>query len=110
MKEEEKMAASGVRRNFSYLFGFLTVAMYFLGLFIINRGLSFKNALIIVMALIAYYIANVYNVAVGKYRLRDMATVIVINFILMCITIFVKIFSLNEGIILFGIISMCLDM
>lgn len=105
MKEEEKMAASGVRRNFSYLFGFLTVAMYFLGLFIINRGLSFKNALIIVVALIAYYIANVYNTAAGKYRLRDMATVIGINFILMFITTFAKIFSLNEGIILFGTIS-----
>jgi exopolysaccharide biosynthesis polyprenyl glycosylphosphotransferase len=99
------MAASGVRRNFSYLFGFLTVGMYFLGLFLINRGLGFRNALIIVIALIAYYIANVYNIAVGRYRLRDMATVIGINSILMFITTFAKMFSLNEGIILFGTIS-----
>ena len=99
------MAASGVRRNFSYLFGFLTVGMYFLGLFLINRGLGFRNVLIIVIALIAYYIANVYNIAVGRYRLRDMATVIGINSILMFITTFAKMFSLNEGIILFGTIS-----
>lgn len=99
------MAASGVRRNFSYLFGFLTVGMYFLGLFLINRGLGFRNALIIVIALIAYYIANVYNIAIGRYRLRDMATVIGINSILMFITTFAKMFSLNEGIILFGTIS-----
>ena len=99
------MAASGVRRNFSYLFGFLTVGMYFLGLFLINRGLGFRNALIIVIALIAYYIANVYNIAVGRYRLRDIATVIGINSILMFITTFAKMFSLNEGIILFGTIS-----
>ncbi|RRD38849.1 exopolysaccharide biosynthesis polyprenyl glycosylphosphotransferase [Leptotrichia sp. OH3620_COT-345] len=99
------MAVSGVRRNFSYLFGFLTVAVYFIGLFLINRGLGFRNAIIIVTALIAYYIANVYNVTASRYRLRDMATVIVINFMLMFITTFAKIFSLNEGIILFGTIS-----
>lgn len=99
------MAMSGVRKNFSYLFGILTVAMYFIGLIIINRGLGFKNAMIIVSALIAYYIANVYNVATNKYKLKDMTTVIVINGILMTITTFSKIFTFYEGIILFGIIT-----
>jgi len=88
-----KMAMSGVRKNFSYLFGILTVAMYFIGLIIINRGLGFRNAMIIVSALIAYYIANVYNVATNKYKLKDMTTVIVINGILMTITTFSKILS-----------------
>ena len=87
------MAMSGVRKNFSYLFGILTVAMYFIGLIIINRGLGFRNAMIIVGALIAYYIANVYNVAANKYKLKDMTTVIVINGILMTITTFSKIFT-----------------
>mgnify|MGYP000910820820 FL=1 len=99
------MAMSGVRKNFSYLFGILTVAMYFIGLVIINRGLGFRNAMIIVSALIAYYIANVYNVATNKYKLKDMTTVIVINGILMTITTFSKIFTFYEGIILFGIIT-----
>ncbi len=99
------MAMSGVRKNFSYLFGILTVAMYFIGLVIINRGLGFRNAMIIVSALIAYYIANVYNVATSKYKLKDMTTVIVINGILMTITTFSKIFTFYEGIILFGIIT-----
>ena len=99
------MAMSGVRKNFSYLFGILTVAMYFIGLVIINRGLGFKNAMIIVSALIAYYIANVYNVATSKYKLKDMTTVIVINGILMTVTTFSKIFTFYEGIILFGIIT-----
>ena len=96
---------SGVRKNFSYLFGILTVAMYFIGLVIINRGLGFRNAMIIVSALIAYYIANVYNVATSKYKLKDMTTVIVINGILMTVTTFSKIFTFYEGIILFGIIT-----
>ncbi len=99
------MAMSGVRKNFSYLFGILTVAMYFIGLVIINRGLGFRNAMIIVSALVAYYIANVYNVATSKYKLKDMTTVIVINGILMTVTTFSKIFTFYEGIILFGIIT-----
>ena len=99
------MAMSGVRKNFSYLFGILTVAMYFIGLIIINRGLGFRNAMIIVSALIAYYIANVYNVATNKYKLKDMTTVIVINGILMTVTTFSKIFTFYEGIVLFGIIT-----
>ena len=99
------MAISGVRKNFSYLFGILTVAMYFIGLVIINRGLGFRNAMIIVSALIAYYIANVYNVATSKYKLKDMTTVIVINGILMTVTTFSKIFTFYEEIILFGIIT-----
>ena len=99
------MAISGVRKNFSYLFGILTVAMYFIGLVIINRGLGFRNAMIIVSALIAYYIANVYNVATSKYKLKDMTMVIVINGILMTVTTFSKIFTFYEGIILFGIIT-----
>ena len=99
------MAISGVRKNFSYLFGILTVAMYFIGLVIINRGLGFRNAMIIVSALIAYYIANVYNVATSKYKLKYMTTVIVINGILMTVTTFSKIFTFYEGIILFGIIT-----
>jgi len=99
------MDMSGVRKNFSYLFGILTVAMYFIGLVIINRGLGFRNAMIIVSALVAYYIANVYNVATNKYKLKDMTTVIVINGILMTVTTFSKIFTFYEGIILFGIIT-----
>ena len=61
--------------------------------------------MIIVSALIAYYIANVYNVATNKYKLKDMTTVIVINGILMTVTTFSKIFTFYEGIILFGIIT-----
>ena len=61
--------------------------------------------MIIVGALIAYYIANVYNVAANRYKLKDMTTVIVINGILMTVTTFSKIFTFYEGIILFGIIT-----
>lgn len=100
------MAISGVRKNFSYLFGILTVVMYFVGLLIINRGLGFRNATIILVALIGYYIADVYNISASRYRLRDMAIVILINGILMSVTTFSKIFAFYEGIILFGIITM----
>ena len=100
------MAISGVRKNFSYLFGIFTVVMYFVGLLIINRGLGFRNATIILVALIGYYIADVYNISASRYRLRDMAIVILINGILMSVTTFSKIFAFYEGIILFGIITM----
>lgn len=100
------MAISGVRKNFSYLFGILTVVMYFVGLLIINRGLGFRNATIILVALIGYYIADVYNISASRYRLRDMAIAILINGILMSVTTFSKIFAFYEGIILFGIITM----
>lgn len=101
------MAIRGVKRNFSYLFGVLTVAVYLIGLlFLINRELGIRNVLIIIVALIAYYIANVYNIAANRYRLRDMATVIIINSILMSVTVFARMFSLYEGIVLFGTVSL----
>ncbi len=101
------MAIRGAKRNFSYLYGVLTVVMYLIGLlFLINRELGIRNILIIIVALITYYIANVYNIAAKRYRLRDMATVIVINSILMSVTVFSRMFSLYEGIILFGTVSL----
>ena len=101
------MAVSGVKRNFSYLFGILTVVVYLIGLLLlINRELGIRNVLIIISALIAYYIANVYNIVANRYRLRDMATVIVINTIFMSLTVFLGFFSLYEGIILFGTVSL----
>ena len=101
------MAVSGVKRNFSYLFGILTVVVYLIGLLLlINIELGIRNVLIIISALIAYYIANVYNIVANRYRLRDMATVIVINTIFMSLTVFLGFFSLYEGIILFGTVSL----
>lgn len=106
-KDGKNMAIRGVKRNFSYLFGVLTVAVYLIGLlFLINRELGIRNVLIIIVALIAYYIANVYNIAANRYRLRDMATVIIINSILMSVTVFARMFSLYEGIVLFGTVSL----
>ena len=57
-----------------------------------NRGLGFKNALVIVGAMILYYVANVFNVYTSKYRLRDMIIVTGINVIIALATIFLKIF------------------
>ena len=100
------MAVSSVRKNYSYLFGILVVMVYFVGLLIVNRGLGFKNALVIVGAMILYYVANVFNVYTSKYRLRDMIIVTGINVIISLATIFLKIFNYYEGIIIFGIMAM----
>ena len=100
------MAVSSVRKNYSYLFGILVVMVYFVGLLIVNRGLGFKNALVIVGAMILYYVANVFNVYTSKYRLRDMIIVTGINVIIALATIFLKIFNYYEGIIIFGIMAM----
>ena len=99
------MAVSGMKKNYSYLFGILTIVMYLVGLLLINRGLGFKNVIVIVCSMIIYYVANVYNMA-GRYKLRDIAIIIAINFILVVITLFLHLFILNEAIILFGLITM----
>ena len=100
-----KMAVSGMKKNYSYLFGILTIMMYFIGLLLINRGLGFKNVAVIIFSMIIYYVANVYNMT-RRYRLRDIVIVIGINFILVLVTVFLRIFILNEAIILFGLITM----
>lgn len=99
------MAVSRMKKNYTYLFGILTIVMYFIGLLLINRGLGFTNVIVIVFSMIIYYVANVYNMT-GRYKLRDIAIVIGINFILVMITTFLRIFILNEAIILFGLITM----
>ena len=97
---------SGVRKNYLTLFWILTIVVYFIGLIIINRGLGFRNIGIFGVALIAYYVGNIYNIAVGRYRLRDMAVVCVVNFIFATVANFFKIFTFYEAIVLFGIIAM----
>ena len=97
---------SGVRKNYLALFWILTIVVYFIGLIIINRGLGFRNIGIFGVALIAYYVGNIYNIAVGRYRLRDMAVVCVVNFIFATVANFFKIFTFYEAIVLFGIIAM----
>ncbi|AMD94526.1 exopolysaccharide biosynthesis polyprenyl glycosylphosphotransferase [Leptotrichia sp. oral taxon 847] len=100
------MAVSGVRKNYLGLFWILTVVVYLIGLIIINRGLGFRNVGIFGVALIAYYVGNIYNIAVGRYKLRDMAVVCIVNFIFAIVANFLKIFTFYEAIVLFGIIAM----
>ena len=100
------MAMSGVRRNFSSLFGILTVVMYLFGFLIIGRGLSFRNVLIIVVALLMYYIANIFSIRAKKYSLRELILSVGLNFILLSFTIIVKILGIYESIVLFGIVTM----
>lgn len=100
------MAMSGVRRNFSSLFGILTVVMYLFGFLIIGRGLSFRNILIIVVALLMYYVANIFSIRARKYSLRELILSVGLNFILLLFTILVKILGIYESIVLFGIVTM----
>lgn len=100
------MAMSGVRRNFSSLFGILTVVMYLFGFLIIGRGLSFRNILIIVVALLMYYVANIFSIRARKYSLRELILSVGLNFILLLFTILIKILGIYESIVLFGIVIM----
>ena len=100
------MEMSGVRRNFSSLFGILTVVMYLFGFLIIGRGLSFRNILIIVVALLMYYVANIFSIRARKYSLRELILSVGLNFILLLFTILVKILGIYESIVLFGIVTM----
>ena len=83
------MAMSGVRRNFSSLFGILTIVMYLFGFLIIGRGLSFRNILIIVVALLMYYVANIFSIRAKKYSLRELILSVGLNFILLLFTIII---------------------
>ena len=101
------MAMSGVRRNFSSLFGILMVVMYLFGFLIIGRGLSFRNVLIIVVALLMYYVANIFSIQAKKYSLRELILSVGLNFILLLLfTIMLKILGIYESIVLFGIVTM----
>lgn len=100
------MAMSGVRRNFSSLFGILTVVMYLFGFLIIGRGLSFRNILIIVVALLMYYVANIFSIRAKKYSLRELILSVGLNFILLLLTIMLKNLGIYESIVLFGIVTM----
>ena len=100
------MAMSGVRRNFSSLFGILTVVMYLFGFLIIGRGLIFRNILIIVVALLMYYVANIFSIRAKKYSLRELILSVGLNFILLLLTIMLKILGIYESIVLFGIVTM----
>ena len=100
------MAMSGVRRNYSSLFGILTVVMYLFGFLIIGRGLSFRNVLIIVVALLMYYVANIFSIRAKKYSLRELILSVGLNFILLLFTIMLKILGIYESIVLFGIVTM----
>lgn len=106
IKEVKKMAMSGVRRNFSSLFGILTVVMYLFGFLIIGRGLSFRNILIIVVALLMYYVANIFSIRARKYSLQELILCVGLNFILLLFTILIKILGIYESIVLFGIVTM----
>lgn len=100
------MAMSGVRRNYSSLFGILTVVMYLFGFLIIGRGLSFRNVLIIVVALLMYYVANIFSIRAKKYSLRELILSVGLNFILLLFTIMLKILGIYESIVLSGIVTM----
>lgn len=100
------MAMSGVRRNYSSLFGILTVVMYLFGFLIIGRGLSFRNVLIIVVALLMYYVANIFSIRAKKYSLRELILSVGLNFILLLFIIMLKILGIYESIVLFGIVTM----
>ena len=99
------MAVRGMKKSYSYLCGIVMVVMYLVGMLLINRGLGFTNVIVSVCSMIIYYVANVYNMT-GRYKLRDTAIIIIINFILVIVIKLFKIFLLNEAIILFGLITM----
>ena len=80
--------------------------MYLFGFLIIGRGLSFRNVLIIVVALLMYYVANIFSIRAKKYSLRELILSVGLNFILLLFTIMLKILGIYESIVLFGIVTM----
>lgn len=91
------MAVKGVRENFSNLYLLMTILMYLLGYLIIDRGLSFANVALIIVALIVYYISNIFVISGKNYSLRELVLVIGINSVLFVMSVYLKIFGQYEG-------------
>ena len=54
------MAISGVRSNFTYLYFILNILLYFLILrLVININIDFKNLVVLIISLTAYYVSNI---------------------------------------------------
>ncbi len=101
------MAISGVRSNFTYLYFILNILLYFLILrLVININIDFKNLVVLIISLTAYYVSNIFNMRGTKYRIDDFMTTIAINIFMMIFSVFSGVFRINEALIMFGTIAL----
>ena len=98
------MNISGVRKNFTYLFFILNIVVYFFCLILIGDSLGPRNVIIFTFSACLYYIFDLYNMKGSKYRNSDILLVVFLNLFLFLLSLFAKLFTFNQGIILFGII------
>ena len=98
------MNISGVRKNFTYLFFILNIVVYFFCLILIGDSLGPRNVIIFTFSACLYYIFDLYNMKGSKYRNSDILLAVFLNLFLFLLSLFAKLFTFNQGIILFGII------
>lgn len=98
------MNISGVRKNFTYLFFILNIVVYFFCLILIGDSLGPRNVTIFTFSACLYYIFDLYNMKGSKYKNSDILLAVFLNLFLFLLSLFAKLFTFNQGIILFGII------
>ncbi|MBP9479540.1 MAG: exopolysaccharide biosynthesis polyprenyl glycosylphosphotransferase [Sebaldella sp.] len=98
------MNISGVRKNFTYLFFILNIVVYFFCLILIGDSLGPRNVIIFTFSACLYYIFDLYNMKGSKYKNSDILLAVFLNLFLFLLSLFAKLFTFNQGIILFGII------
>ena len=98
------MSISGVRKNFAYLFFILNIVVYFFCLMLIGDSLGGRNIAIFIFSACLYYIFNIYDMSSSRYRNSDMLMAVFLNAFLFVLSLFAKLFTFNQGIIVFGLI------
>lgn len=98
------MSISRVRKNFTYLFFILNIVAYFFCLTLINDSLGGRNIIIFTFSACLYYIFDIYNMSNSKYKNSDILVAVFLNIFLFLLSLFAKLFTFNQGIIVFGLI------
>ncbi len=98
------MSISGVRKNFAYLFFILNIVVYFFCLMLIGDSLDGRNIAIFIFSACLYYIFNIYDMSSSRYRNSDMLMAVFLNVFLFVLSLFARLFTFNQGIIVFGLI------
>lgn len=93
------------RKSLMYLYIFLNILIYFLSTVLVIKPIDFKFISFFIISLCLYYVLNIFNMRILYYSIKDIASSIICNIILLLISL-INMFNFNEAIIFFGVICL----
>lgn len=93
------------RKSLMYLYIFLNILIYFLSTILVIKSIDFKFISFFIISLCFYYVLNIFNMRILYYSIKDIASSIICNIILLLISL-INMFDFNEAIIFFGVICL----